>query len=189
MADVRKLSEFYNNLVQNGVQFKNHFQITIEPISDKFGDNNRFTFHAQGGPIPAATLNPAPLQFFGMTFNLPNNLTFSGSWSTEVVCDAELKIRDIVDEWMDEFADLKKSGGGNKKIPAYKAYIDVLDMTLEKITKSYVMVGIWPTSPGEITLSHTDTGVATFTLGIQYQYFYPEDKGDPLGEASGPGRA
>jgi hypothetical protein len=75
---------------------------------------------------------------------------------------------------------LAQSGGGKKSIPNYKAYIDLLDSSLQNVTKTIVLVGVFPTDLGDLTLSQSDAEVMTFELELAFQYVYDEANGDPV---------
>jgi len=176
------LKEFLQHVKQENVRFAYQWQMQIN------GPNNpaldMIQFYAQSANKPGRTIESSEMQYQGMTLRVLNNVTYESPWPVNVRCDLDMKILDAIEEWHDEYADLKIGGGGKKSIPDYNIRIDLLDATLQVIKKTYVLVGVYPESYGELTLSHEDTSISVFDVNFAYQYFYDEAKGDPLGSAS-----
>lgn len=187
MPDVKKLNGYYQVLKTIGLRKDFQFQITVDRIEDGIesagsGETMTFTFFAQASTVPGFTQGVNETQYHGMTFRSPANITFESPWSITVRCDADMKIRDAVEAWIKESADLEKGGGGNKKIPQYNAKVDLLDDELEKINKTYILEGVFPESLGELTIDHASTEISTFDLSIAYQYWYAANEESGQGE-------
>jgi len=178
MADIRKLNGYYQALKSVGLRKDFQFQITIEQIDSEIqsgglGESMKFTFFAESASVPGLTQSTIETMYHGMTFRNPGNLEFESPWTVSVRCDSEMKIRDAVEKWVKNSADLTKGGGGDKKVPSFNAKVDLLDDELETIQKTYVLEGVFPQSIAELTLDHTSNEISRFDLGIAYQYWYP----------------
>lgn len=178
-----RLNEFYQKLQTNGLRFAYQFEFTIIANPNVNEGLKDFKFYATAANLPGVTMEAAELPFQGMTFRVPNNISAFGSpWSVTLRCDSEMKIRRTCENWLKEFADLSKGGGGSKKASTYKARVDLLGEDLSSTpVATYTLEGIFPTNVGEISLDTSGTDVATFTLELAFQYWYPgEPDADPL---------
>jgi hypothetical protein len=182
MANIHKLNAFYSMLTQVPLRLAHQFQVTIvRPGLEEMmlgGDKSAtvkvpFTFMASATNIPAPTMKENAIHYHGIDFVVPAVLNFDHKWSITVLVDADLKIRENLEAWLAEFSDLSKSGGGSKVIPKYSANIDLFDQHLEKIVKSYHIVGIFPTDVGKLEFDQSSEKNITTTLNITYQYLYP----------------
>lgn len=173
MADVYGLNEFMQQMKETGLRLGYQFQVTVPNL-----DN--IQFFATATTLPGKTLNPVDVPYFGQNFKIPTNADFGGEWSITVRVDNELQIKKALKTWMDEFSDLSKNGGGNKKITDYNVRIDLLDNDLQTITDTYILAGCWPTSMGELSLDQSAADVVTMDVGLAFQYWYNEDDEDPL---------
>ena len=198
----RKLNDFYNKVSKTGLRFNYQFEVNIidgDSVStrDEEGGNDLrdIEFFASSSQLPGKTIEPVEVQYYGTTFRLPGVQQFDGNISMSLKCDSEMKLRTSIETWMNKYSDLHHSGGGNKKMPNYYMYIDLLDHDLDNILATYKVMGIFPSELGAIELSHEDTGVSVFDLSVSYQYWFldkigaaaefrataePGD-GDPLG--------
>jgi hypothetical protein len=171
------INNFYDTLTNHGVRTKHQFQVELTSRPE-FED---LELYFQTADLPGRTIENAEVKFYGFNFNVPTNLKYDNTWTVTVICDTDLKIREKFETWMDEIASLARNTGGMKgRISKGFSRLHLLDSNLTDITKSYVMVGMYPEKLGKITNSHTDSGVATFDVTLKFQYWYDQDKGNPL---------
>ena len=174
-TDEYRINKFYENLKDQGARFAFQYQISVS--RDGLED---LQFWASAASVPGRTITSQDFAYQGLTFRVPSTVTFESPWAVTIRCDQSMTIRDAIEDWFNEFADVSKGGGGDKTIPDYRARVDLLDESLQNIVKTYVIEGIYPESYGAITLDTTDGGISTFDCNLAFQYYYPEDKGDPL---------
>jgi hypothetical protein len=165
------LNEFMAQMKSTGLRLGYQFQVTVPNL-----DN--IQFFATSTSLPGKTINPVDVPYFGQNFKIPTNADYGGEWSINVRVDNELSIKKALMKWMDEFSDLSKNGGGNKKVTDYNVRIDLLDNDLQTITDTYVLVGCFPSSMGELGLDQSAADVVAMDISLNFQYWYNETTGD-----------
>ncbi len=179
------ISEFYSKMKETSFRRGHEFQITLSGTGVGNLDED-IKFFAQGATLPGKTIGEATVNYQGLSFSLPGNVTFEHGISLTCLCDNNMNIYEDVKAWMNKFSNLAMSTGGDKRLPNTKFYIDLLDSTLSEVVRSYELVGVWPESIGEIALSHeADGAIITFDIGLKYQYFIEAGNGDPLQDGDG----
>jgi hypothetical protein len=175
MADVYGLNQFLQELRNTGLRLGYQFQVTIEQLDG-------LQFYAASTTLPGKNINPVDVPYFGQTFKIPTNTDYGGEWSITTRVDNELKIKKALEKWMDEFSDLSKNGGGNKKVTNYNVKIDLLDNDLQTINDTYTLVGVFPTGIGELGLDLSAADVVTMDVTLAFQYWFRGADGsdDPL---------
>ena len=173
MADVYSLSNFYQGMKTTGLRLGYEFQVTVPEL-------NNIQFLAASTTLPGKTINPVDVPYFGQNFKIPTNADYGGEWSISCRCDADLKLKKDMEKWMNQYSDLSKNGGGFKNIPDNNVRIDLLDHDLKTITKTYVLVGVWPTNVGELAFDQATAEIVTIELGMVFQYWYDEADENPL---------
>ena len=63
------------------------------------------------------------------------------------------------------------TGGGDKTLRDIRARMDLLNDKMDTIQASYEMVGIYPTSVGDIAFTNSDPDIATFDATFKFQYW------------------
>jgi len=174
MADgIYGLNEFMAQMKSTGLRLGYQFQVTVPQL-----DN--LQFFATSTSLPGKTLNPVDIPYFGQNFKIATNADYGGEWAINVRVDNELVIKKALLKWMNEFSDLSKNGGGNKKITSYNVRIDLLDNDLQTITDTYILAGVFPSSMGELGLDQSAADVVAMDIALAFQYWYNEADGDPL---------
>ena len=174
--EIYSLNEFFQGLKDTGLKLGYQFQVTIEEL-----DN--LQFYATSTTLPGKTLNVADIPYFGQNFKIPTSAVYSGEWTMSTRVDNALEIKKALDKWMDNFADLRSNGGGDKRVPSSTVIIDLLDSQLQNITDTFTLVGVWPSTMGDLTLDQSVSDPLTMDMTLQYQYWYkgtPGDSSDPL---------
>ena len=174
MSEVYSLNQFLQQMKQTGLRLGYQFQVTVDKLDD-------LQFFATSANLPGRTITAADVPYFGLNFKISTNAEWGGGeWSINARVDNDLIIKKRLESWMNEFADLKKNGGGNHKMTDYKVRIDLLDNTMQKITDTYILVGVFPTSMGELGLDQSAADIVAMDINLAYQYWYNEKDGDPL---------
>jgi hypothetical protein len=173
MEGIYGLNEFMAQMKNTGLRLGYQFQVTVPNL-----DN--IQFFATSTSLPGKTINPVEVPYFGQNFKIPSNADYGGEWSITTRVDNELSIKKALMKWMNEFSNMAKNGGGNKKITEYNVYIDLLDNDLQKITDTYVLVGVFPTSMGELGLDQSAADIVELEISLNFQYWYNKSDGDPL---------
>lgn len=182
-----EIAKFYDLMIKKGVRYAYQYKISVtggSEIATAFG-NGDYHFYAQGFTLPARTIAEATVNFQGMTFKLPNNMTYTGTIDLAVNCDKNMTVRTQCETWMNKYGDLLKGGGGYKRIPQNSTIrLDLLNETLDEndISRTYTLLGCWPSNVGNATLGQGSTEILTFPMTLVYQYYVEGSAGaDPNG--------
>jgi hypothetical protein len=174
MADgVYGLNKFLQKLRTTGLRLGYQFQVTIAELDD-------LQFYATATNLPGKTLTANEVPYFGITFRTPGAVDYGGEWTISARVDNDLTLKTQLDEWISKFADLKKNGGGDKRLTESLIKIDLLDSSLEKITHTFTMVGVFPTEMGALELDLSSGEIVSMDINIAFQYWFEGEK-DPLG--------
>ena len=173
MSDVYGLNQFMAQMKEVGMRLGYQFQVTIPQLEN-------LQFFATSTTLPGKTLNPVDVPYFGQNFKIPTNADYGGEWSITARVDNKIQLKKSLMKWMNEFSDLSKNGGGDKKMTSYNVTIDLLDNDLETITDTYILEGVFPTNMGELALDQSAAEVVTMEIGLAFQYWYNKDDDDPL---------
>ena len=126
------------------------------------------TYLVKSANLPALTLGSVTIPWQGFEYKLAGKYTF-GDWAVTFNVDVDAKIRTYYDDWMRLIHDpvsnihaapdkymkdqrLQLLGGDGKTIMEYK------------------LIGAWPSSVGDASLSYDSTEILTFEVTFAYQY-------------------
>lgn len=194
-SDVKTLKQFYDTIKTNGLRTNHQFQIQFGG-SDVPTDLNTYVVYAMSASVPGKTIVTQDTPFYGFPFKVPVNVTYDQTWTMTFRCDTQLKIRAAIEDWSNKYADLAKSTGGSKgKIPTNSyALVHLLDPSFfndsgsASVSRTYKLVGVFPSTLGNMAQNHGDNGLTTFDVTLAFQYWYPVDADgngtDPLGDGS-----
>lgn len=188
------IKQFYTEIKTNGLRVSHQFAL-------QFGGNNKqiialqqyAPIYVQSAALPGREIVTENAAFFGFPFKVPVNTTYNQTWACTCRADVDMKIRKVFEDWMNDYADLSKNTGGSKgKVPANDfVYIHLLKPdffansnsinggTVET-ARTYKLEGVFPSSLGNMTLSHSGNEISTFDITFAFQYWYPDDSPDPL---------
>lgn len=177
MADIKTLNDFFSELKTNGVRLQNQFQLTI---NTPFGDVNRalesITIFAEGSSLPGRTQEVVDLAFMGYTFKVPTNMKMTQEMTLTIRSDASMIVRNAFLKWQSYISNPDIEGGsnlqGDKRIPANSfVRLRLMDGKFENVVNTYKLHGAIVTSVGDMALSNTTSEVATFDVGLTYQFW------------------
>lgn len=179
--NVHQIKDFYNAIVKDkGLRTLHQFQVQIGNLAG-VADFSQYEIFAASANLPGRKLTPENVPFYGFNFNVPTATDYDHEWTLTMRCDREMKVRGLFESWMDVICALKNNtGGGKAQIPNTNVKMHMLNSDMTSIDKTYVMVGVYPTTIGPIAFSHDSTAIATFDLTIMLQYWYDDKETDPL---------
>ena len=196
------LTDFKSKLIGGGAR-PNLFEVEITPgdLPDGIAalDGDTFKYLCKAANLPASNVASIDVPFRGRTFKVAGDRTFD-TWTITVINDTDFEIRRTMEEWMQFVAQYQEASGGTN--PAdYMASATVRQLGrlssnigdgkgnsrgtgLETIAV-YKFADIFPTNISAIDLSYdtTDT-VEEFTVEFTVNYWYPESKSGPSGNAA-----
>lgn len=187
------LRDFYNNITKRHPLRYGH-QFTIEFItggSDTggFGKDdtknvmNNITYYVQSSKIPSVDINSAKVSFYSAGFEVPGVIKYPENWDVTILLGQDLLQYRLLQRWQETISDYRRSGGGVKTIPNVKAYVNLLDSTMQNVVKTYVMEGVWIENLSELKFEYKEGESTTMTCTCTFtmQYWYEADvEGDPL---------
>ncbi len=183
------LKDFYTEIKDKGLRVQHQFAI-------QFGGSvpqnvqDLAPIYVESASLPGRRIVNQPSNYFGFPFQIPVNTQYTQEWSCQVKCDAEAKIRAAFENWMDNYADLRKNTGGSKGRVPTNTYALVHLLKPEffnnnkgssdpQIARTYRLEGIFPVNLDNITQSHTSNNLVVFGMTFAFQYWYI-DGDDPL---------
>ena len=109
----------------------------------------------------------------GLSFNVPGAATYSGSegYAIQFRSDGEHIIRTLFEEWQRDVFDDETSTGNYRLFGNSSITLALLNQDMD-VTRTYELVGCWPTTVGDIGFDTAGTGaVLNFTATLAYQYW------------------
>jgi hypothetical protein len=182
MADVKNLNEFYSILRARGARLNHQFQMqvisNVGSVDDALSD---ITMWAAGSELPSRTLNVADIAYMGYTLGVPSNVEMSRTLELTIRCDRDMEVRNAFLAWQKVFASIVigselDNGGGDKSIPDGRVELFLLEENMKTVEETYVLAGAFPTEVGTMELSNEDPTIATFSVTLQFQYWYNENQ-------------
>lgn len=183
MANNTTLQDFYQSISNNGLMVSHQFYIDLDGMLNTT-DYNLF---AQGAELPGRTVLQENVMLYGMTFQVPTGMAYTNSINLTLYVDSPKAnyLKDVLENMMEKYGALSRNTGSKTKgaIPKTEIILSLLDpktMDPNNSTKDYVLVGAYPTSVGNITLTHTGSTLATVPVVFSYQYYYDLAKGNAI---------
>lgn len=139
----------------------------------------RSPFLVNASSLPGQTMSPAIVMYRGREVGFAGDRVFQ-PWTINVLNDAEMSIRNAVEEWMNGMEDLRDKFGYLQP-SSYQRDISVFQLDRNgNILKSYKLASAFPMDLGEVPLSFDQNDqISTFPVTFRYQYF--ETSANPLG--------
>jgi len=178
MADVKKLTDFYQKLISTGVRLKNQYQLIINsgnPTVDSVLQD--ITIWADGAKVPARTQNSQKMAYLGFDMELPTNLSYSHDFDFTCRCDNANAVRNAFLTWMNTISNANisnsSSGEGEKRIPAVSSVrIRLFNPEFSEEVNGYKLYGVFPNEVGELEMSNAESvEIATFPVKMKYQFW------------------
>lgn len=121
--------------------------------------------------LPGQTVNPAVVQYRGREVKFTGDRVFA-PWTITVLNDAEMSIRNAMEQWMNGMEDLATKVGYLQ--PAqYQRDLQVFQLDRNgNVLKAYNLVNAFPVdlSPVALDFAANDT-ISNFQVTFQYQHF------------------
>tara|TARA_R110002110_G_scaffold16764_14_gene72179 strand:- start:918 stop:1469 length:552 start_codon:yes stop_codon:yes gene_type:complete len=175
MADVKQtITDFYR--VAQDRDFSRDFQFRVLSIQPGDGSDVTITeddlVYARGGSIPERTISNQTVGYMGLNFNVPGAATYSGTYPLTFMCDSASALRRVFEKWSYDIFDDENSTG-NYFTPRATSTVDLVQLNsqLDAIAH-YQLVGVYPTSVGEISYTIEGSGApVTFATTLSYHFW------------------
>ena len=160
------------------------FQVNITNPANGAADI-QVPFLARAAQIPAATIAPLDIPYFGRQLRLAGNRTFA-DWTATILNDEDMQIRNAMEEWSNTIngfqTNLRKFGASSPAL--YKSTAQVTQFSKTGVpVRVYNFVGIFPTEVSAIEMDWGTDGISEFTVTFSYDYW--EVSGGITGNAGG----
>ena len=152
------------------------FRCTLTvPISIGIGALEKYALTAHAASIPASTIEPTDVNYFGRTFRIPGTRTFE-DWTTTIYSTEDFQVRDFFEKWSDGINGVVTNISGFDDLGLGAAsYTKDIEVELYgkdgKITRKYQLVDAWPTTIGATDLSWEGNDIQTFEVTWAYTHW------------------
>lgn len=166
------LNEIRANLNFGGAR-GSHFQVLLSNPIVGSGDR-KLTFTCKNASLPASTITPIEVPYFGRTIKVEGSRPSFGELSLTVLNDEDFIVRDSLESWMSWINHHRLnliSGSGN---PAeYKSQAEVHQVSRSgQILRKYQFLGVWPSEVGQIDLDWSSgDAIEEFAITLQYDWW------------------
>lgn len=191
------LANFYKSITQKHPLFYgNQFIIqfygkTLEQFSfykTYWGTQSQYnpTFWIKSASIPKSTIGQVTATFFATDFKVPGAIQYPDTWDVKLITDQSLTQYKFFKQMAEYVSSLDRSGGGIKVIPDLRASVHLLDSTMQYITTTYIIQGIWVSKIGQLQMAYNagESSIMQTAVTFSMQYFYESPDGstasDPL---------
>ena len=153
--------------------------------ADIFGDVRRASFLIRAAQLPASTVDPIDIPYFGRKIKIAGDRTFA-DWTVTAMNDEDFGLRNDMEAWLNfiNTHQSNRSAATSGSPVNYKTDIRVEQYgksgpgSEAGIIRSYRIVGAFPTSVDAISLDwDTTNAVETFDITFAYDYWIPEING------------
>ena len=146
----------------------NQFQVFL---GDRV-DNRASTLLVTAASLPGQTIGTASVFYRGREVKLAGDKVFA-PWTTTILNDSDLTIRQAIEDWMAEIEDNATKVGAATDLTEYAT--DIIVSQLDKngeVIRTYALIGAWPTDVSEIPLSFdANDQISSFSCTWNYQHF------------------
>jgi len=158
------------------------FPATVPGIQ---GDPQRASFLIRAAQLPASTVDPIDIPYFGRKIKIAGDRTFA-DWTITVMNDEDFTLRNSFEAWLN-FINThvsNRSAAEDGSPTNYKVDIEIQQYGKagpadeSGIIRSYILSGAFPTSVDAISLDwDTTNAVETFDVTFAYDYWEPASGG------------
>lgn len=159
------------------------FQVRINPkVGEDAATIDKFVFTCRASEVPAATIDPVNVPYFGRQIKLAGDRTFA-DWTVTIMNDEDYLVRNMFESWSNQINQFV----GNVKLLTANSYKGT-DATVTQFSKdgakirAYQFVGIFPTTVSNMALDWDNTNtIQTFDVTFSYDYWVPIQIGGTAG--------
>lgn len=173
---------FFQGALKFGGARPSLFQVNITNPVDVISDI-QVPFLCKAAAIPASSITPIPVRYFGREIKLAGTRTFP-EWTVTVINDEDFAIRNALEKWSASIntheGNLRDFGSGSPVL--YKSDAQVTQFAKTGLPlRVYNFVGIFPTEIGQIDLNW-DSGDQIEEYPVTFQYDYWNVSGGITGD-------
>jgi hypothetical protein len=134
----------------------------------------KIPFMIKGANLPASTVTPIEVPYFGRKLKVPGDRQFA-DWEVTVINDEDFAVRNSMEEWMNAInshvGNLRNSA--NLSPESYKSQGQVRQYSKTgSMIREYTFYGLFPQNVGEIALDWgTESTIEEFGLTLSYDWW------------------
>jgi hypothetical protein len=161
------INDIRSQLTYGGAR-QNLFQVNIQNLGNGSADF-KVPFMVQAAQLPASTITPINVPYFGRQLKLAGDRTFE-PWTVNIINDEDFLIRNAMEEWSNKINRLQRN---IREINKYKSQAQVTQFGKDgSKLRIYEFNGIFPTSISAIDLGwDQDNAYETFQVTFEYDYW------------------
>jgi hypothetical protein len=161
------INDIRSQLTYGGAR-QNLFQVNIQNLGNGSADF-KVPFMVQAAQLPASTITPINVPYFGRQLKLAGDRTFQ-PWTVTIINDEDFLIRNAMEEWSNKINRLQRNV---REINKYKSQAQVTQFGKDGTKlRIYEFNGIFPTEISSIDLGwDSDNAYETFQVTFEYDYW------------------
>jgi hypothetical protein len=143
------------------------FQVQISNPVTSLADL-KAPFMIRAAALPASTLTPIEVPYFGRKIKVAGDRTFD-PWTVTVINDEDFLVRNAMEQWMNSI----NSHTGNLRLAtSYKAQATITQYGKSgNVLRVYKFHGLFPTESTAIAMDWETDAIETFDVTFQYDYW------------------
>ena len=173
MSTVFNVERFKSALTNGGLR-PNQFAVQLSfptYVSDSANAVAKSPFLVNIAEMPGSTINPATVIYRGREVLFSGDRVFA-PWTTTVLNDSQMTIRNAIESWMIGMEDLQTKRG-RLNSAEYQRNIDIFQLDRNgRVLRSYVLLDAFPIDLSPVALDFgANDQISTFNVTWRYQSF------------------
>ena len=168
-----KVTDFKTNLVKGGGGARpSLFKIDINTDNTALSFSDEANILVKAAALPANNIAPLPVNFGGRAYKLNGFRTFD-PWTTTVINDENMEVRQKIMEWMRL---ISGEFDGTRNEAHARTFMDG-DATVSQVSvtgatlHTYKFYNLWPTELAEVPLDWASDALQEYTVTWAYDYW------------------
>jgi len=128
-----------------------------------------FNFLARTSNVPAMTVEPIEVPYFGRVIKIAGNRTYA-EWTTTVMVEEDFSVRDQIERWSMRI----NRGDSNIRAEVNEEYKEDAQVLLYgkngTVIRRYNLVGLWPQEVGTIELDWESAEIGTYDVTWAFDF-------------------
>jgi len=176
----RPIQDFITILQNKSLRIQNMWEAeVVTGFTDVDAKMKNITFYIEDFSAPGRKQETVDVAFKGYPLKVPSKMTMTQEHSMIFRCDVNGDNRRLFLKWLNYVtaANISQGSffGGEKRIPINSNMrLRCLANDMVTIVETYKIFGCIPTEVGEMKMSNTETGIATFEVKMASQYWEVE---------------
>ena len=145
------------------------------------GSEDRMRFLCRAAQLPAATIDPINVPYFGRNIKIAGDRNFA-DWQVTIMNDEDFLVRSMFEKWsnaLNRFESNVRQANlvEENTLNSYKSNIDVIQYGKNgDEIRVYELVGAFPTTIDAIGLNWSDqNAIEEFSVTFSYDYWLPKE--------------